>query len=968
VFTLSNDTHRSSQAPGPSAPAGEPHEAVGLGTLLEAGAPFGDRYTILRHLGTGGMGSVYQAWDSELDIAVALKVINRELLEDPKHAPALEDQFKHELLLARQITHPNIIRIHDLGQLDGTRYFTMPFIEGCDLATIIQRDGALSVPRALRVARAVLGGMAAAHKAQVVHRDLKPANIMVDGNDVPTIMDFGIALSGRVSTLADGLTGATQEGSHEATRIAIAGETQPGGVVGTIAYMAPEQVRSGNLDQRTDIYAFGLIVYDMLLGVRRLQGLAADVELRGRLKAAPTALRGIDPRIPAALDRIVMRCLEPMPARRYQTAAALQDDLNELDTNGVRRPSVRRVRRRTVYAAAAIVLLSVGTAAYFATRSAVPRRDPVPISILIADVQNNSGDRTLDGTLEQALRRGLEGASFITAYDRSRLLPLLGVQPPAALDARTARLLAAKQGLSVVVAAFIERVGREYEISATVSQSASGETVAASSARALDRGRMLEAAAGLTADLRTRLGDWTSRTDQLFAMRSVTTSSLEALGHYAKAIEAQSRSDFEAALENYQKAVDVDPGFGIGYQGLAAMSRNLGRLADGDRYILEALRLVDSMTERERLATRGYYYRVAGDYDQCASEYGALLVKYPYDATAHAQRATCLARLRRYREAVESMVSASRILPNHWGFRVNYAMLLAFSGKFDASAAEVAKVPEPTTSSLIALAYSQMGRGQVEEARQTYEQLGAMGNVGASTAAAGVADIAIYRGRFSEAARILTDRAKLDVAAGTFGRGAMKHAAAAFAHLLAGRDVPAADSARLALSISNSMAVKFLAGRALAETGALDEATRLSETLLAEKTSEPRVHGMILAGITASKAGRRAEAFKLLREANAILDTWFGRFELGRAYFEAGDFAAADGEFDVCLIRRGEALSLMDEGPTSGYLPAVVYYRGRTREALGRPDSESLYLEYVDMRSGSTEDRLVEEVQRRARR
>ena len=160
---------------------------------LPPGTAFGTRYRILHRLGAGGMGVVYQAWDEELGIPVALKLIRPESLTDPDAAKQMERRFKRELVLARQVTHKHVVRIHDLGELGGVKYFTMPFIDGQNLAAIIAREGSLPVARALGIGRQVAEGLAAAHEVGVVHRDLKPENVMVDGDDMAVIMDFGLA-------------------------------------------------------------------------------------------------------------------------------------------------------------------------------------------------------------------------------------------------------------------------------------------------------------------------------------------------------------------------------------------------------------------------------------------------------------------------------------------------------------------------------------------------------------------------------------------------------------------------------------------------------------------------------------------------------------------------------------------------------------------------------------------------------
>ncbi len=197
---------------------------------------FGRRYHLIRSLGEGGMGAVFQAWDEELAVVVAIKVIRPESLKDPAAARDLERRFKRELLLARNVTHKNVVRIHDLGEIDGIKYITMPYIHGGDLARLIANEGRLSVPRALNIARQIAAGLVAAHEAGIVHRDLKPGNILLDEEDRALITDFGIARS---------VTGT-------------GGGTMAGTIVGTLEYMAPEQAQGSAVDHRADIYAFGL--------------------------------------------------------------------------------------------------------------------------------------------------------------------------------------------------------------------------------------------------------------------------------------------------------------------------------------------------------------------------------------------------------------------------------------------------------------------------------------------------------------------------------------------------------------------------------------------------------------------------------------------------------------------------------------------------------------------------------------
>jgi tetratricopeptide (TPR) repeat protein/predicted Ser/Thr protein kinase len=911
------------------------------GGPLHVGQSFSPRYHIIKVLGVGGMGAVYQAWDSELEVAVALKVIRT----DPRRrkvSSEAEKAFKQELLLARQVTHKNVVRIHDLGEIAGIKYITMPYIQGDDLATVIRRDGKLPIARALRLARQVAEGMVAAHEAGVVHRDLKPANVMIGAEDVALIMDFGISAS--------------------------ADDAASGGIIGTLEYMAPEQGTGGAVDSRADIYALGMILHEMLAGPRPATATTARERIdamKQRTTEGVPPVRSLEATIPAALDAVVARCLERDPAARYQTSNELVAALDQLDENGELIPVKRVVDTRLL---AAVVMVAVGIVGgiWWYARSLVPVAPHEPVSVVIADFQNNTSDPAFDHTLEPMVRLALEGAGFISAYDRSRIRSTFAVPPPAKLDAEAARLFASKQGVGVVLSGSIDRRGSGYEISFDAAQTVTGKVVASARGRASNKDEVVGAATKLVSTVRKRLGDETSQSAQLFAMRSLSASSLAVVSQYAAAVEAQAGGKLEDARQSYLKAVELDPTFGLGYQGLAVMSRNLGRPDDAEKYIKEALRHLDGMTERERFGTRGFYYRMIGDNQQCAKEYGEALAKYPADSVAHNQRAACLVKLRNMRDAMGELRQAVQMLPNQTGYRANLALVSALAGDFEAAEKEVQKLPQTDVLALRALAYSQLGRGLLREATETYQKLGATGPQGASSAASGLGDLAVYEGRFADGIRIFEAGAVADLAAKNPDRAAVKYTSSAFAHLMAGHKGLAIAAADKALLNSKSMPVRFLAARIFVEAGAIDKARPLAAALSAELPAEPQAHGRIIEGLIALQSGNAREAIKTLTEANGLLDTWFGHFDLGRAYLAAGAFPQADSEIDRCIARRGEALSLMDEGATYGQFPFVYYYQGRVREELKTASFADSYRQYLKIRAESTEDPLMSDVRRRA--
>jgi serine/threonine protein kinase/tetratricopeptide (TPR) repeat protein len=940
--------------------------ATGAAGLLAVGQAFGVRYHIIRLLGAGGMGAVYQAWDAELGVSVALKVVKPLASDDAARAQELERRFKRELLLARQVTHANVVRIHDLGEIDGIRYLTMTYVEGTDLSKLLAK-GKLPPAQALSIAKQVAFGLRAAHQVGVVHRDLKPANVMIAGDDA-LIMDFGIARSMSSDTLGSQAGAPSGALGSRAAAVVDAPGTQAGAIVGTLAYMAPEQARGEQVDHRADLYAFGLILYDMLLGPSRLpRDSSAMSELRKRMEQGVPDIRSVDPEIPKAVGRIVSRCLEKDPAARYQKTAELVAELVRLDENGEPLPLVRRLTPRLMVASAVFVIaMLVGT--YFLTRRSLePPKQHEAVSVLIADFQNGTGDPTFDRTLEPMLKLALEGAGFISAYDRSGISRTLGVRPPEKLDERAALEMAVKQGLGVVLSGSVDRQGDGYGVSVKATHAVTGNVIASAENRASSKDQVLGAATKLASEVREALGDDTSDSDKRFAMETLSATSLEVVRDYAAAAQAMSDSRFEEARQSFSKAVAHDPKFGLAYAGMAIASRNLDKQQDAEQFIKEAVRHVDGMTERERYRTRGLFYMVTGDHQQCVKEFGDLIARYAADASARNNLALCLTYLRNMPRALDEMRQVVKILPKRALYRENLALYADYSGDFQIAEQEVRAMQEPGLFGLLALTFSQLGQGQLPQATETLQALGKIDALGASYAASGLGDLALYEGRLSEAARVFAQGAAADLASKDTDRAANKFAALAYTQLLRRQKGAAIEAAERALTNSKAVKIRFLTARVFVEAGAAAKAHTLAAGLASELQAEPQAYAKIVEGEDALKNGDARQAIKALTEANTLLDTWMGHFDLGRAYLEAGGFTQADSEFDRCLKRRGEALALfLDEEPTYGYFPPVYYYQGRVREGLNSAGFAESYRTYLTIRGQSKEDSLLPEVRRRA--
>jgi serine/threonine protein kinase len=944
--------------------------APGSDGPLRVGQQFGTRYIIVRLLGIGGMGAVYQAWDTELSVMVAVKVVRPEVTRDPAAAREIERRFKQELLLARQVTHRNVVRIHDMGEIDGIKYITMPFIEGEDLATVLRKTGRLPMARIMGIARQLASGLAAAHDAGVVHRDLKPANIMLNGEGEAVIMDFGIAHTAsdqKAAAIASVRKAGTLPKSLESelTRVATMQlSTVAGAVVGTVAYMAPEQARGEAVDERTDIYAFGLILYDLLLGRRRVNDGGAVADLQQRLDHPLPPPRDIEElSVPEPLSRFVTRCIEPDAANRFASTADMTVALERLDDRGKLRP-IRRVVGLPLATVIALALLGLSGAVYWLTRPPVQHENVV---VVIADVVNRTGDAAFEHTLEPVMKLALDESTFITAYERSGMRGF-GVQPTGTLTETAAQKVALEQGLGAVVSGAIDRQGAGYVVSVKARRTVTGEELVNEQERASGKDQVLPAATRLMTRVRNALGDEESESAQQFKMASLSATSLDVVRPYAAAMAAASANKFEEALRLALEATRIDRNFGLGYLIAANQSANLGRSADQKKYLQLALAHLDTMTERERYHTRGASNMADNDYKECVRQYGEAIEKYRADIPGRNQLALCLTHLRQMRRAVDVMQEVVRILPSQPLFRDNLALYLNYASDFETAEREARAVPGADAYAMLAVAFAQLGQGQRAAAARTYESLAGVRGRGRSFSASGLADVAALEGRFGDAVRILRPAVADDLAAEDIDSAAAKLLAIAAAELSRGRDAAAVAAADEALKYAQDIRTRFLAARTYAEAGRVEKARPLVEALDNEYYEEPRSYAKIVQGVLALKRGDARRAVISLREANQLFDTWIGLFDLGRASLEAGLFAQADAAFDACLnARRGEALSLfLDEQPSYAYLAPVHYYLGRARQELKSSRFTEPYREYLALRGGSTEDVMLPEVRKRA--
>jgi serine/threonine protein kinase/tetratricopeptide (TPR) repeat protein len=937
----------STRAPAPALPPGE----FSPGTVL------GNRYEILALLGQGGMGAVYKARDTELDRLVALKIIRPELTTNPE----ILKRFKQELILARQVTHRNVIRIFDLGQADGCKFITMEYLEGQDLRGVLREKGKLPPEEAAKIVLQICRALEAAHGEGVIHRDLKPQNIMLDANGRAYVMDFGIARSAYLP-----------------------GMTQTGALVGTPEYMSPEQAKGEKLDERSDLFSLGTILYELIIGQSPYYSDTPLATLWKRIQEKAKPLYEVDPTIPKPLSDIVAKALEIEPENRFATAHEFAQHLETwlgispsmigsiTDQLLVPLSGQKPVWKYTAIAAMVLLLAVAGIGLpkkFFSGSSKKTAHQPV--SVLVADFTNHTGDPIFDDALEPMFNVALEGASFINAFNRGSARKLAGQlpHPTDKLDEQPARLVAVSQGISAVVTGELSRRGDRYSLSATALDAVSGNVIAKTEVTAANKDEVLLTVPKLAAPIRKALGDTTSESAQLQAAGGAfTAASLEAVHQYGIAMEQQSAGNIQGALQSFSKAAELDPNFARAYSGMSAAYGNLGRPSDAEKYAKLAMQHTDRITERERYRLRGFYYLYSDNWPKCVDEYSELVKKYPSDNVGHNNLAICFSQLRNWPKAVDEARQDVSIHPEAAGM-ANLALFTTYGGDFSSGEREARRLQQLMPSfeyGYISLAFSQVGQGQLSQAAETYGKLKDVSAFGASTASTGLADLASYEGRFGEASRILEQGAAADLAAKGSDNAASKFAALAYIYLQRGEKREAAAAAQKALAASQTAKIKFLAARTFVETGELPKAQTLSVSLSSDIRPEPQAYAKIIDGLLLLQRADRVEAIKRFTEANNLLDTWIGRFDLGRAYVEAGAFTEATSEFDRCLNRRGETFALfLDEVPTAAYFPPLYYYLGRAQEGLGTSDAADSYQKFVSIREKGDGGAMFQDAKKR---
>ena len=841
-----------------------------------------NHYRVLEDLGAGGMGRVYLAEDTRLGRNVALKILPPEMASDAERL----ERFEHEARVVAGLSHPNIVTLHSIEEADGIRFISMERVEGKTLRQLIPKDG-LPLKRFFELAIPLVDAVGAAHERGVTHRDLKPENVMVTTAGRVKVLDFGLAkLQESAFTPLD-----------EARTASI---TQDGRILGTVAYMSPEQAEGKPLDHRSDIFSLGILLYEVATGERPFKGDTNLSILSAILKDTPPPVSERRAELPRPLSRMIQRALEKKPGDRYQSAADLRQDLEDLKrdvetgevVSGTRLALVSLGKRRVPLLAAVVVLLvALGIAAAV---TAVRRRGPAPVvagsaahagpSLAVFYFENLTGEPSLDWLrtgLTDMLVTDLSQSAGLRVLSTARLYQILdglGQLADKTTSFEAIQAVAREAGVERALVGSYLMSGGRLRISVKLQDARTGEVLASERVEGEGEGSILRLADELTRRVKERLGlRRAAGSEPDRDLEEVTTSSIEAYRQYAEGYALHNQGREQDAIPKLEKAVELDPGFAMAMAKLSVTHGNLGDQKQADLWGRRALERVERLSPRERYYIEGVSYsRSPATLSKALESYRMAVERFPDHAAARNNLAMLLLKFGRPDEALAHLEELRKGGMNFSGTVWLIAEAYAWKGDVEKGVeiTEELLARDPGSApALAALGMQQVALGRYDAAMATADRLSATGQQGEKAEGIRSAALALS-GRWDEARQraegaVRTAKKPLErlyaywiLASIEAYTGRMSKALAHLDEVARLSTLPAPARARSHLSAADML---YAAGR---YEPALNEARRFAEAV---KGTPEEGHGNYVVGVCLTRLKRGAEAATELAAAEKSL-------------------------------------------------------------------------------------------------